>query len=60
MIKKLIGTKQERDELTTALRAAPHVDRDDDPRHIASQRRICKAEKNLPPLGRLIARDRSR
>jgi len=59
-MRKLIGTKQARDELTAALRDAPHADRDDDPRHIASQRRIRQAEKALPPLGRWLARDAAR
>jgi hypothetical protein len=57
---KLLGSKQDRDELTAALRDAPHVDREDDPHNQASQKRIRDAEAKLPPLGRLVARDKSR
>lgn len=56
---KLFGNKQDRDELTAALREAPRVERGDDPRHEASQKRIRDAEARLPMLGRMVARDRS-
>jgi hypothetical protein len=56
---RLTGSKADRDELTAALRDAPTVDSDDDPRHLASQKRIRDAEAKLPPLGRAVARDRS-
>lgn len=57
MRKKLIGTKEERDELTAALRDAQQITDEDDPRYPESQRRIAEAEAKLPPLGRWIARD---
>lgn len=36
------------------------MDRAVDPANEAAQKRIRKAEKGLPPLGRAIARDRSK
>lgn len=56
----ILGSKKDRDELTAALREAPCVDSEDDPRHRASQERIRAAEAKLSRLGRLVARDRSR
>ncbi|MEU6781518.1 hypothetical protein ABZ912_20120 [Nonomuraea angiospora] len=56
---KLLGSKADRDELTQALRDAETVESEDDPRHIASQKRIRDAEAKLPMLGRIVARDRS-
>lgn len=56
---KLLGTQQDRDELTSALIDAETVESEDDPRHNASQKRIRDAEAKLPMLGRMAARDRS-
>lgn len=56
----MLGNKKDRDALTRALRDAPTVDSDTDPRHEASQKRIRNAEAKLPLLGRAVARERSR
>jgi len=58
-IQKLAGSKKDRDELTAALRDAETVESEDDPRYLANQERIRKAEAKLPMLGRMVARDRS-
>ncbi|MET8985794.1 hypothetical protein ABZW49_10135 [Nonomuraea wenchangensis] len=58
-MRRLLGNKTDRDELTTALRDAEAVESEDDPRHAASQKRIRDAEAKLPMLGRMVARDRS-
>ncbi|MFI7449523.1 hypothetical protein ACIBQX_18650 [Nonomuraea sp. NPDC049714] len=59
-MRKLLGDKADRDELTAALRDAPHVESEDDPRNQASQKRIRDAEAKLPRVGRAVARERSR
>lgn len=56
---RLLGNKADRDELTAALVDAETVESEDDPRHVASQKRIRDAESKLPMLGRIVARDRS-
>jgi hypothetical protein len=58
----ILGSRKDRDELTAALRDADNAPEmsEDDPRYEASQARIRAAEAKLPPLGRLVARDRSR
>ncbi|MEO3875500.1 hypothetical protein ABGB18_42535 [Nonomuraea sp. B12E4] len=56
---KLLGSKKDRDELTAALIDAETVESEDDPRAVASQKRIRDAEAKLPMLGRMVARDRS-
>lgn len=59
---KPLGSKKDRDELTAALRDADNAPEmsENDPRYEASQKRIRNAEAKLPPLGRTVARERSR
>jgi hypothetical protein len=57
---RLYGSKADRDELTAALREAPSGVSEDDPRYLASQERIRRAEVKLPRVGRAVARERSR
>lgn len=61
-MKRLIGTREARAKLTRALIDAERVrvENGDDPRYLASQRRIRTAEAELPPLGRWLAREQSR
>jgi len=58
---RLLGNKQDRDELTAALQDADNAGEmsENDPRYEAGQKRIRDAEAKLPLLGRIVARDRS-
>ena len=58
-MRKILGNRGDRDELTEALVDAETVESEDDPRHESSQKRIRDAEAKLPMLGRMVARDRS-
>jgi hypothetical protein len=59
---RVLGSKKDREELTAALRDADDAPEmsENDARYEASQKRIRAAEAKLPPLGKLVARDRSR